>query len=406
MENLDFDVRSAQEISEAFFNTCGVCCRVVSRSQTVFSSDGAESCRRCPAHGHADGCAAFHAKAARQSERFGGRYIYFCRLGLAFCASPILSGGRLAGALIAGPVLIGEEDDLEYPVAAADALPRMEPRRFAYLSEQLFANAVYISDSGHELFLSRDENRRQDYIGDYISRFKDSDDAPAYPAEEERALFSALQQGDAAAANNRLNELLSRLFFATGDSARIYELVREIPVVLSRAAIFGGADSDTVLDLCRRCTRDLNCLSTQQGLTDRLAAYLAALLSAVADGAGSADVRSPIRAAMEFMKRSCARPITLEDAARCAGYSPSYFSRIFRQETGSSFKEYLNALRIEKSKVLLLSGNLSVAEVCTLCGFNDQSYFCRTFKSLCGTTPDKFRKRLRRIDADREYGRK
>lgn len=89
-----------------------------------------------------------------------------------------------------------------------------------------------------------------------------------------------------------------------------------------------------------------------------------------------------------------------------AGYSPSYFSRIFKEEMGMTFKESLNEMRVERSKTLLLTTTEPVSTIASIAGFNDQSYFCKTFRRSTGVTPDKFRKRVRRIDAEKEYGLK
>lgn len=86
------------------------------------------------------------------------------------------------------------------------------------------------------------------------------------------------------------------------------------------------------------------------------------------------------------------------------GYSHSHFSKVFKEEMAVSFRTYLNQVRVEKSKYFLLSGMSTISEICDLCGFDDQSYYCKVFKKIVGTTPDRFRKQMRRIDEKREYG--
>lgn len=71
-------------------------------------------------------------------------------------------------------------------------------------------------------------------------------------------------------------------------------------------------------------------------------------------------------------------------------------------ELGCGFRTYLNQLRVESSKTMLLSGPASIAEICDACGFEDQSYYCKVFKRIVGVTPDKDRKQSRRIDNSRE----
>ena len=71
--------------------------------------------------------------------------------------------------------------------------------------------------------------------------------------------------------------------------------------------------------------------------------------------------------------------------------NPSYFSTIFKQSCGSSFKEYLNYIRIEESKHLLTETNYSIIDIAVAVGFEDQSYFTKVFKKFTGLTPKRFR---------------
>ncbi|MBQ9837856.1 MAG: helix-turn-helix transcriptional regulator, partial [Oscillospiraceae bacterium] len=99
-----------------------------------------------------------------------------------------------------------------------------------------------------------------------------------------------------------------------------------------------------------------------------------------------------------------AKDITLAELADYVGYSHSHFSKVFKEEMGCGFRVYLNELRVEKSKSLLLAGVASLSEICSMCGFEDQSYYCKVFKKVTGVTPDKFRKQGRHIDNNKEYG--
>ena len=85
------------------------------------------------------------------------------------------------------------------------------------------------------------------------------------------------------------------------------------------------------------------------------------------------------------------KKITLEEVASYVYLSPSYFSKVFKDEMHCNFNSYLNRLRIEKSKQLLLSENVRLVEVSGLVGFEDQSYFSKVFKKLTGVSPGKFR---------------
>ncbi len=82
---------------------------------------------------------------------------------------------------------------------------------------------------------------------------------------------------------------------------------------------------------------------------------------------------------------------TIADAARHVYLSESRLSHILRQELGYSFTEYVNLLRINHSKTLLLESRLSIAGVAKTIGFEDQGYFARVFKKITGVTPSAYR---------------
>ena len=82
--------------------------------------------------------------------------------------------------------------------------------------------------------------------------------------------------------------------------------------------------------------------------------------------------------------------ITLDDLARAAGMNSKYFCRYFREMTHRTPIDYLNYYRVEQACFKLATTNDSVAEIGMSCGFNDESYFIKTFKKYKGVTPKKY----------------
>lgn len=82
-----------------------------------------------------------------------------------------------------------------------------------------------------------------------------------------------------------------------------------------------------------------------------------------------------------------ARSITLDEVARYVGMNRSAFCSFFKRQTGKTYFTYLNEMRIEEASRLLKEGGMSVSDVCFACGFNDISYFSRTFRRLKGYPP-------------------
>ena len=95
---------------------------------------------------------------------------------------------------------------------------------------------------------------------------------------------------------------------------------------------------------------------------------------------------------LSFIRNNYDMPITLNDMAEAAGMSPKYFCYYFKDLTTKTPVEYLSFYRIEKASRKLINSDTSVTDIAFSCGFNDLSYFIKTFKTLKGITPAKFRK--------------
>lgn len=99
-----------------------------------------------------------------------------------------------------------------------------------------------------------------------------------------------------------------------------------------------------------------------------------------------------IRLALDFMDENYCEKILLKDIADAINYSPYYFQRKFTEIMKISPNDYVNNLRIDQAKKLLINSNMSVAEISYACGFPSQSYFCFLFKKQLQVTPSDFRK--------------
>lgn len=91
------------------------------------------------------------------------------------------------------------------------------------------------------------------------------------------------------------------------------------------------------------------------------------------------------------IRHDYAEPLTLDDLADEAGMAPKYFCRAFRQITGRTPIDYLNYYRVECAGERLCVTADSITEVALSCGFNDLSYFARTFRKYKGVSAQKYR---------------
>jgi two-component system response regulator YesN len=83
--------------------------------------------------------------------------------------------------------------------------------------------------------------------------------------------------------------------------------------------------------------------------------------------------------------------ISLEEIARRVEISPFYFSKLFKEETGENFIDYITMARITRAKELLIDPVLSIKEISGSTGYSDPNYFSKLFKRIVGLTPTEYR---------------
>jgi two-component system response regulator YesN len=99
----------------------------------------------------------------------------------------------------------------------------------------------------------------------------------------------------------------------------------------------------------------------------------------------------PVREAMQYIKKNCTQPLTLERVANQVHLNSSYFSTIFKKETGQNFSDYLTGCRMIEAKRLLRDSGLSISNICSAVGYIDNKHFSRIFTKLVGIKPSSYR---------------
>lgn len=102
-----------------------------------------------------------------------------------------------------------------------------------------------------------------------------------------------------------------------------------------------------------------------------------------------------VRQALQMMASRYREGVTLDETAERLGITPSYLSRLVKEETGRTFTELLTEHRIERSKQLLLEGDTPLKELHAKLGFSSNSYFIRVFKEETGETPSAYAQRIK-----------
>lgn len=412
----EFDLTLANECAKAFSEATGLGCAVTGAGGELYARYGysCADCRLCALAGiSCEKCGETHLYGMNEATRFGGRYIYFGPLGLTSFVSPIIGQHDVVAKITVGPFLMVDvEDYIAYDLqeihkldddriarlrGELEKVPFVEPSAVTPLSQLLFMAVGFMNNvsAANQMMHARKSDELQGQISSYIMQLKRGSEMPSYPFRLEQVLVQSMLQSERERAQQCLNEILGHIMFASGGKfewirARCYELL----VMISRTAVRSGADPDYILSMndeyFAAIPRCCNIEELSMELSEALPRYMNSSLD-------FRDARhsDAIHNAVSFIQNNYTRKITLEDAARHVYLSPTYLSRVFKQEAGISFTRFLNNVRVEKSKKLLSMTDMRLAEIALNCGFEDQSYYTKVFKAIAGITPQQYRKENR-----------
>jgi len=343
---------------------------------------------------HEDPCSKMHYDAVKEASRLGGSFVYTCPNGLLFWTSPFFSGGRFAGALMAGGVLaIKRKQALkrfynfykgEIPLAEIDkyleGIPERSSEEMKALSQMLLLCAEKISCSGTGYQDLAEHEQGHDCAGQQ-----------AFLNDKERLLIACLRRGDSTEAQSIARDLLADFSnSADGDFEFFKMKAIELVVLVSRT----GTNSENEAELVETNSRNIKQIedsATAAELADNVCLILERMAGKIFSFQGIRHA-SALRKAERFIWENYTRKISLKEIADASGLSAPYFSTVFKNEMGENLSNYLNRLRVEKALMMLGETDAPINKISADCGFEDQSWFSKVFKSYTGISPYEYRK--------------
>jgi AraC-like DNA-binding protein len=105
--------------------------------------------------------------------------------------------------------------------------------------------------------------------------------------------------------------------------------------------------------------------------------------------------RNEIALAKDYVSKHLGEKIGVQEIAALVGMSESYFSHLFKKETGANFVDYVNRIKMEMAAKLLENSRLKVADVAERLGLDNSNYFSVLFKKVMGSSPQDFRGKIK-----------
>lgn len=245
---------------------------------------------------------------------------------------------------------------------------------------------IYISYEEALKALNLGKNKGINHIADFVN---DKYELSQYPIESEKTLIDMCIQGEQEEALNAFTDLYSYIYKNySGSYIEGRNKLIETMVILHRNIMQSGIDFKHLNDY-------IVCMENVMEYI-RLEAWCRERISEICDEFIKARTKNTNRiivGAKKYIKANYNKEITLDELSRHTCVSPHYFSRLFKEETGENYIDYLTKIRIEKARELMESSDLSIKEICFKIGYGDPNYFSRLFKKVEKITPSEYLKK-------------
>jgi AraC-like DNA-binding protein len=138
-------------------------------------------------------------------------------------------------------------------------------------------------------------------------------------------------------------------------------------------------------------------------LTSILTGFIRGLTSGEQTAGTGPDTRDRVRAFLRALVTRCAEPWTLDAMAVDCSLHRTQFTNLVRTETGDNPIQFLNRLRIDKAKVLLMEDAHTITDIAFECGFQTSQYFAKVFRDYTHKSPLAYRRTARREGLSTTY---
>ena len=105
--------------------------------------------------------------------------------------------------------------------------------------------------------------------------------------------------------------------------------------------------------------------------------------------------KGAVSPAINYIQNNFNSQISIGTLADLCAMSQATFRRLFKETTGKSPVKYINSFKIEKSKELLKSSEITIDDITDSLSFYDKAYFCKVFKNVVGVSPSEYRRHFR-----------
>lgn len=360
-------------------------------------------------------CRGAYERAGKQAATFGEPYIFRCPAGLIEWAAPIVIEGEHLGSIICGQVLMWEPedffwielqemnktltDDFTPLMEAAKELKVVSGAKVQAAADLLFVTANYIMKAGWESLRHLQQlAQQQSILNEEIQNRKALEEKLSehkynltYSLDKEKDLISKVKLGDFEGAAKTFRTLLADiLVIGVGKIPIVRARILELGIILSRAAVEGGADPDQALAINTEFVQDIVSYNKIEEIDLAAIRTLERYFEAIQRNENITN-RKVVDNIKKHIRDNYNQDLTLEEIASSVYLSPYYAARVFKQGQGMTIMNYVTKVRMEEAKRLLRNPRYQIDEIAQKLGYHDASYFSKVFRRSEGMSPSQFR---------------
>lgn len=349
--------------------------------------------------------------SAKIAETLGEPYVFLCRAGFTKIAISLIIDGKITGYFLAGPLAMGRisESIIEtiYNINSLAEFPEKIPKLTLFLKNMEVITPIEVAHLANILnscilskiiqnedYIRISSNfKEQARIGEDVLSLKKKHLSMLYPYHLEKELMQKVKSGDVQKSQELMQTLLNEvLVIEAGNLDLVKTTMLEVCAVLSRAAVEGGASLQQIFEKDFNYINSINGAESLQDLRMRTAELVIHFSQNVFENLYLGNSFF-IGQSVKYINAHYMDKLSLRNLAESLHINPSYLSMHFKREMSINFTDYLNDVRIKRSKDLLITTNLSLLDISLQTGFEEQSYYTKVFKKFAGCTPNQYRKK-------------
>lgn len=388
------------EISvQQYCRETGIQCVLFDKNiEPVFPDLGLWSCHHYYCNNKTE-CLKDHQLVIQEANRLGNTFIHLCHKNFVLWGLPLVENGKVVGGAISGFVLFEQnrsqlaDYQKDFPLltgqnglVSSKSVSLLSKRLFDFLKADKLIDVDLFKKSEEKAFIQREIGEK------LIENKQERNETKHLVYVKQENLLNAIRLCDVDGIRDHLNDVLSEIFLEGITNLKLLKFrMLELFVLITRTMMEVGGNIDEFYDLTNEYA------GKTENLEDiySFSLWLKEVLNDFIDTVIAARKKlGHVNKAIEFIRRHLNKKLAISEVAAYVSMSESRFSQVFRQETGVSFPEYVNSLKIGKAKEMISLGNKSLTNIAAELCYYDQSYFTKTFRKHAGITPKQFLKKL------------